>query len=369
MDNFAGILKKWTLAIDRGALSIVLAIISIGVWVSIASTPAVAVKLGLSPFYFVKQHLTIVPIGIITTILISFMRPNHIRRFSVIGYVACIFFLIAVILFGEEIKGAKRWISVGGFSLQPSEFLKPTIGVITAWLISEQYRDRKFPGIILSAACLIIAVPLLLLQPDVGMSVILVATWVGQLFASGISVVVLVALSVLAISSLFLLYFNVPHFANRVDCFLFNDGDTYQIQRSLEAFKNGGFWGKGPGEGIVKTMVPDAHSDFVFSVIGEEFGFALCFIIIIAFVALIIRSLSKVMKSSSLFSFVTIFGIVFQITVQVFINIATSINLIPTKGMTLPFISYGRSSFMATSISIGILLAITKNNSARREIL
>lgn len=370
--DFKGLFRRWIMSVDRITLFIIMTIISIGVWVCIASTPAVALKLGLSPFHFVRQHMMIVPISVLLIIIISFFQTRHIRRLALIGYFACIFLMICVLLIGSEIKGARRWISIMGFSLQPSEFLKPVMTIITAWLIAEQYRDRKFPGIIISIFTILFAIPFLLLQPDVGMSVVIISTWVSQLFVSGISVFILCMFVVGALGSSVGLYFILPHFAERINKFLMKDGadtDLYQVQKSLEAFRNGGFFGKGPGEGVVKTLVPDAHSDFVFSVIGEEFGFLLCIIIVGLFICFIVRSLVRVMESSSMFCFSAVFGICFQFTMQILINLSTSLNLIPTKGMTLPFISYGGSSLLSSSVSIGILLALTKRNSMQREIL
>lgn len=366
------IFKKWIMSIDRVLLFMILSILSIGIWVSIASTPAVAMKLGLPPFHFVKQHIIIVPIAIFIMVFISFLQSRHIRKLAILGYFACVLLIIGTLFFGSEIKGAQRWLNIFGFSLQPSEFLKPVMTIMTAWLIAEQYRDRKFPGIILSMISISIVVPLMLLQPDVGMTIIIVGTWFAQLFISGLSIFMIVTFITVAISSMFGLYFILPHFADRIDKFMTKseDGaDLYQIQKSIEAFKSGGFFGKGPGEGVIKTLVPDSHSDFVFSVIGEEFGFIICIVIISLFVGFIARAISKIMQSSSIFSFSTIFGILFQITLQVLINICTALNLIPTKGMTLPFISYGGSSMLATAISFGIVLAITKKNALNREVL
>ncbi|MDR0744817.1 MAG: FtsW/RodA/SpoVE family cell cycle protein [Holosporales bacterium] len=359
------IAKKWLLSIDRVTLFTVIGIISIGVWVNIASTPGVALKLGLPPFYFVKQHMLILPICFSSIIFISFIQLKYIRKFAIIGYWMCIILVILTILFGPDIKGAKRWLIIYGISLQPSEFFKPLLAVITAWLISEQYQDRKFPGIIISFVSIALIIPLLLLQPDVGMTIVILLTWISQLFVSGLSVLMIGIFIITALSSLVGLYYTLPHFADRIDRFLMKsseDVDLYQVQKSLEAFKSGGLFGKGPGEGVIKTSVPDSHSDFVFSVIGEEFGFIVCAIIIGLFIILVIRPLLRIMKSSSIFIFSAVFGIVFQITLQVLINIATSLDLTPTKGMTLPFISYGGSSLLASSISIGIVLALTKKN-------
>jgi cell division protein FtsW len=352
----------WFASIDRVSFFIVLALISIGVWTCFAATPAIALKLGLSSFHFIKQHLPIVPLGIITIIVISFFRVGHIRKIALCGYIICIVLLICVLMFGIEAKGAKRWIHLWFFTLQPSEFLKPTLVVTTAWLLAEQYIDRRFPGIMLAIACIMIVLPLLLLQPDVGMTIVIMTTWIGQLFVAGLSIGMIV-LFVLSVILVFCgLYFAMPHFAERINDFLTGGGDAYQIGKSIEAFKSGGWFGKGIGEGIVKTLIPDAHSDFVFSVMGEEFGFLICLLVMGAYAFLIVRSLMRVINSSNIFDFVVVFGIVLQIGIQVLINVATTLNMIPTKGMTLPFISCGGSSFLSASISVGILLAITKSS-------
>ncbi|MDR3031246.1 MAG: putative lipid II flippase FtsW [Holosporales bacterium] len=370
-DTIKNIAKKWLLSIDRVTLFVVIGIISIGICVNIASTPGVALKLGLPPFYFVKQHIAIIPISIATIIFVSFLQIKQIRKLAIIGYFVCIILVIATIFLGAEIKGAKRWLNVFGFSIQPSEFLKPILTIITAWLIFEQYGDKKFPGIILSFVSVALAVFLLLFQPDVGMAIVILSTWGTQLFISGLSVFMIGIFIITALGSLIGLYCAFPHFSERIDKFLIRGGedtDLYQVQKSLEAFKSGGLFGKGPGEGVIKTLVPDSHSDFVFSVIGEEFGFIVCVIIIALFITLIVRPLIKAMESSSasIFTFAAVFGIVFQIGLQVLINISTSLNLIPTKGMTIPFISYGGSSLLASSISVGILLALTKRSSFTR---
>ncbi|MDR2667173.1 MAG: putative lipid II flippase FtsW [Holosporales bacterium] len=370
--EFDSLLKRWVLSVDRMLLFVILSIISIGIWISIASTPSVALKLGFPPFHFVKKHVLAVPIAIFLIVFISCFQAKHIRKFSIIGYVLCLLLIIATLFFGVETKGARRWLAISKLSIQPSEFLKPTLTVITAWLISEQYMDRKFPGILISIVSILIPIPLLLLQPDVGMTIIIIGTWFGQLFISGLSIFMIGTFLISSLAAMAGLYFTFPHFTDRIDKFITNsdtDVDIYQIKKSIEAFKNGGLFGKGPGEGVVKTLVPDSHSDFVFAVIGEEFGFIMCFAIVFLFVVFITRALVKAMQSSSIFIFTAVFGILFQIALQVLINICTSLNLIPTKGMTLPFISYGGSSMLSTAISIGVLLALTKRNTLTKEIL
>jgi cell division protein FtsW len=368
--GFSNLIKKWGTSIDNVIIFSVLMIITIGVWVSIASTPAVALKLGLPPFYFVKHHIFMVPIAILLITLISCLQARHIGLFSVFGWLVCLGFVICTIIFGQEAKGAHRWINFLGFSLQPSEFLKPVLVVITAWLIAEQYRDRRFPGIFLSLVCITLSVSLLLLQPDIGMAVVIISTWVAQLFIAGLSTFMIATFSVVMLSLSAGAYFVFPHVADRFDRFILrgsDDADLYQIKKSIEAFRSGGLFGKGPGEGIVKTLVPDAHSDFVFSVIGEEFGLIMCLTVLTLFVVIMIRTIGKLMKASTIFSFSAVFGILFQLGFQVLINVCTSLDLIPTKGMTLPFISYGGSSMLSSSISVGILLALTRRSAIMKE--
>jgi cell division protein FtsW len=316
--------------------------------------------------------MIIAPVACFLMIFTSFLQARHVRRLAALGYVACLITIACALLIGTEIKGARRWIGIFGFSTQPSEFMKPILVVMTAWFIAEQYRDRKFPGILMSIVALSLVVPLVLAQPDVGMVVVMVSTWMAQIFISGASIAMMIVFIASVICALVGVYFAFPHCADRVNRFLMNDGgdaDLYQIQKSLDAFKSGGFFGKGPGEGEIKTLVPDAHSDFVFSVIGEEFGFLLCFAIIALFVTIFARSILRVAQSSSMFSFSTVFGIVFQLCLQAIINVCTALDVIPTKGMTLPFISYGGSSLLASAIGIGIVLALTKRNSLMHEML
>ncbi len=368
--SFSKVLRRWFLSIDQVLLFSVFALIAIGIWVSVASTPALAMKLGFLPFHFVKLHLLVVPIAIFILLFTSFLQPKHIRRLALIGYFLCLILIACTLFWGAEIKGARRWLNICGFSLQPSEFLKPITAVLTAWLITEQYNDRKFPGIILSIVSLALAVPLLLLQPDIGMTAIITCTFFAQLFISGLSIPMIVTFVASIISAMFVLYVSFPHFTDRIDKFFMKseDADVFQIQKSIEAFKSGGFFGKGPGEGVVKMLVPDSHSDFVFSVIGEEFGFMLCIIVIAIFALFIIRVISKILATSNMFNFVAVFGLLVQILMQVIINICTSLNLIPTKGMTLPFISYGGSSMLAMAISFGIIITLTKRSALHDDV-
>lgn len=363
--------RRWLMSIDQALLLAILLLIGIGVWISIASTPAVAIKLGLKPFYFVQQHIAMIPIVLVTIIILSTLQPNHIRLLSCLGYCGCVLLVCYTLFLGTEIKGARRWINIFGFSLQPSEFFKPIMSIITAWLISKQYKNNEFKGLIFSFLSVMLVILLLLKQPDVGMSVILVSTWGAQLFISGLSVLMIICVLIVGVVSIIGMYFTLPHVSDRINSFIFQnseENDLYQVERSLEAFRQGGLFGKGPGEGTVKMSVPDSHSDFVFSVVGEEFGFFVCLLVLTIFAILIIRPIVKSMKSTNLFCFSAIFGLSIQIMLQTIINIGSTLHLIPTKGMTLQFISYGGSSNLSSAVCMGFLLALTKYNSLHEKV-
>jgi cell division protein FtsW len=263
---------------------------------------------------------------------------------------------------------------IGGVSIQASEFVKPAFTILVAWMLAEKYRDPQFPGLSLSLFLLGSVVCLLVLQPDLGMTLIILSTWIGQLFIAGIPILWMIVLAIAGIVGLGGAYIFLPHVTKRIDQFLDPSSgdprhDLYQVQKSLEAFKNGGLFGKGPGEGIVKKYVPDAHADFVFAVAGEEFGLILCLILVGLFGFIVIRSLSRAMEDSSVFIVMATAGIAIQFGLQAFVNMASALHLIPTKGMTMPFISYGGSSLLALGISMGVLLALTRRRHGSMEIL
>jgi cell division protein FtsW len=241
-------------------------------------------------------------------------------------------------------------------------------------MLAEKYRDFHFPGVIISMIFLSILVLLLLLQPDLGMTVVVVFTWVSQLFIAGMPILWMIIVAVTGVTSLFGAYFLFPHVARRIDQFLNPQSgdprhDLYQVNQSLEAFINGGLFGKGPGEGVVKRNVPDAHADFVFAVAGEEFGLILCLVLVGLFAFVVIRSLLRVMNDSSLFVIMGTAGIALQFALQAFINMASALHLIPTKGMTMPFVSYGGSSLIALGIAMGMLLGLTRKRHGVTEVL
>jgi cell division protein FtsW len=276
--------------------------------------------------------------------------------------------LILTLLVGQEIKGATRWISVAGFSVQPSEFAKPFFAVVTAWMLAAQKAEEGIPGTRIAVGLWLALVGLLMLQPDVGQTFVVSSVWGLQLFLAGLSLVWVVLIAVVGASSLFGAYFVLPHVAARIDAFLDPAaGDRYQIERSLEAFAAGGLLGRGPGEGTVKTLLPDAHSDFIFAVAGEEFGVAVCLVIVGLFAFVVLRGFARLLQEDDLFVLLACTGLLAQFGVQALINMGSALHLIPTKGMTLPFISYGGSSLMALALGMGMVLALTRRRSGARS--
>ncbi len=359
------ILGRWWWTVDRWSFGVILMIMIIGVLLSFAASPPVADRLGIGGFFFVKRHMLMVFPALAVMIGASLLMPRHIRRLAVLVYFAGLVLMVATILTGMEVKGAKRWINLGGFSLQASEFVKPVLAVISAWMMSEKLRNPTFPGISMSFLFMSMYVFLLILQPDFGMTIVTVATWGCQLFVAGIPLFWMAFVAGTGLIGALGAYMFLPHVTRRVDQFLDPSSgdpkhDLYQITQSLEAFKNGGFFGRGPGEGIVKKHIPDAHADFVFAVAGEEFGVLVCLLIVALFGFVVIRSYLRVVNEQSLFVMLATAGIAFQFGMQSLVNMASTLHIIPTKGMTMPFVSYGGSSMLALGLGMGIVMALTR---------
>ncbi|MES2252421.1 MAG: putative peptidoglycan glycosyltransferase FtsW [Pseudomonadota bacterium] len=359
------VIGRWWWTVDRWSLGAILVIIALGVLLSFAASPPVANRLNLGTFFFVKRHLIMVPPALLIMFGISLLTPLHIRRLASFVYLVGVIMLVATLFYGIEIKGAKRWLMLAGISLQASEFIKPAFAVLAAWMLAEKYKDPEFPGLSVSLVLLIVLMVLLLLQPDLGMTLVLISTWIGQLFVAGMPLIWMGILAGLGIVCLCSAYFLFPHVARRMDQFFDPSAgdpkqDLYQVTQSLKAFMQGGFFGRGPGEGIVKKNVPDAHADFVFAVAGEEFGLFLCLFMVALFAFIVLRSLMRSMQDSSLFVMMAASGLVIQFGLQAFVNMASALHLIPTKGMTMPFVSYGGSSLIALAIAMGMLLGLTR---------
>ncbi len=355
------LLGRWWWTVDRWLITCLLLIIAMGAILVLAASPSVAERIGLDAYHFVRRQFIILPLALTVMFAVSLLSPLQVRRLAAIGFLGCVVLLALTPLVGAEIKGARRWISLAGMSLQVSEFVKPCLAVISAWMFAEWRRRPEFPGHAVAIALYTAVVGLLLLQPDFGQSVLITLVFIGQFFLAGLPVAWLVATGALGLAGLVGAYFLFPHVTSRVNRFLDpTSGDTYQVDRSLEAFINGGFLGTGPGEGEIKQLLPDAHADFIFSVAGEEFGAITCLLIIVLFGFVVLRGFSRLFADGSLFVLLAGAGLLMQFGLQALVHMASALQLAPAKGMTLPFISYGGSSLIALGLAMGMALALTR---------
>ncbi len=355
------IMAGWWWSVDRWTLAAIAALMGFGALLTLAASPAVAERIGFDSFYFVKrQMIYLVPaVGVI--LACSLMAPKGVRRIGVALFLASLILLILALAIGPEIKGARRWITAGGFSLQPSELMKPAFAVVVAWMMSAAKAQENFPGLIIAFFLYGVITLLLVLQPDMGMAALISAMFFAQFFVAGMPLYWIGLAAGLAAGGAVLAYATVPHVTLRVDRFLDPAlGDNYQVATGLEAFMNGGLLGRGPGEGTIKEVLPDAHSDFIFAVAGEELGLLACLLIVVLFAFVVVRGISRSLESQNLFVLLAVTGLITQFGLQALIHMASTLNLMPTKGMTLPFISYGGSSLIGIAITMGMVLALTR---------
>jgi cell division protein FtsW len=361
--NDRSVFGQWWWSIDRGMLLILLTIITIGVILSFSASPALATQLGLSRFYFVKRHLLYLMPSLCLIVGVSLCNHVQIRKLSFVLLLIASVLLVLTPFWGMEIKGAKRWITLGGMSVQISEFIKPLFAIMTGWLLAKQQQNPDlYPGLALSIGLLLFLITCFMMQPDLGMTIILVGSWFVQIFVAGLPYIWIVVLLGLIPVVFFPVYLLFPHVSYRIHMFLSRQDEQYQVMKSLQAIAKGGLTGVGPGEGVIKKYVPDAHADFIFAVIGEEFGIIFCMVIIALYMSFLIRSALRITNAQSFFAMVTASGLLAQLSMQTLINISSSLGMIPTKGMTLPFISYGGSSLLALALSCGMLLSLTKKD-------
>ncbi|EDP64773.1 hypothetical protein BAL199_04914 [alpha proteobacterium BAL199] len=355
------IFGRWWWTVDRWTLGALFLLVLIGALLILAASPPVAERIGLNAYHFVQRQFVIMPVAVALMIGVSLLSPLQIRRVSVLGFAATLVLLVIVPLAGNEIKGATRWVSIAGFTMQPSEFAKPFFAVVSAWMFAEWRRNDGFPGHVIAIGLYLMTVALLLSQPDLGMTVVVSAIWFGQFFLAGLPMILVGGFIVAGIFGLIGSYFLFPHVASRIDRFLDpSAGDSYQVNRSLEAFMNGGLIGTGPGEGTVKAYLPDAHADFIFAVAGEEFGGLACLVIIALYAFVVLRGYARLLSEQSLFVLLAGTGLLTQFALQALVHMASSVHLMPAKGMTLPFISYGGSSLLALGLGMGMALALTR---------
>ena len=352
---------EWLWTVDHYLLAAFGLLMATGVVFLFAASPPVADRLKIDEFYFVqRQAIFLIPaIGIM--LAGSLMTPRIVRRMALIVFTLALILLVATLFVGFEVKGARRWVSLAGFSLQPSEFLKPAFVVLIAFLLSESGRRREVPGVLFASVLFAVCAALLIAQPDFGQTMLLLLVWAALFFLNGISWIIIMALGLVGVLGLFAAYAFLPHVTARVDRFLDpSSGDTYQIDTAMDSYLSGGWFGRGPGEGTVKRILPDSHTDFIFAVVGEEFGILVCILLLAIFAFIVIRGLGHASRDQDAFTRLATAGLVVLFGLQATINLAVNLNLMPSKGMTLPFISYGGSSLLSSAMTAGAILALTR---------
>lgn len=359
------LLANWWWTVDRWSLAAVVTLIFAGILLTLAASPAVAGRIGLEPFYFVYRQISFVAPAFIVIFVVSMLAPREVRRLALGLYGVSLALMVATLIIGPEIKGAHRWLTYGPFSLQPSEFIKPAFVVLAAAALAEGNKSPGFPGVAVAAGLFALVAGVLVLQPDFGQTLLLSVVCAALFFLGGMRWQWLAATAFAGLAGLATAYFLVPHVASRIDRFMNPDrGDTYQVDTALNAFAQGGFSGVGPGEGAVKFVLPDAHTDFIFAVAAEEFGLAACTVLILLFGVIVARALQRALAERDHFIQLAGAGLAVLFGLQAVINIAVSLSLIPAKGMTLPFVSYGGSSMLALATTVGMLLALTRKRAA-----
>jgi cell division protein FtsW len=352
---------EWWWTVDKLTLAATGALMLAGVVLSLAASPPVAARLGLDPFYFVNHHILDLIPAIAVMLSVSFLNPRQIRRLALLVFAVSLILVAATPYFGAEIKGARRWLILFGVNIQPSEFLKPAFVILVAWLFGESAKRTDMPANSLALALLLLVVALLVIQPDFGQTMLVVLVWSALFFMAGMRLIWVFGIAAIAAIGLTAAYFTVPHVASRIQKFLNPaSGDTFNIDIATESFMRGGWFGRGPGEGTVKRILPESHTDFVFAVAAEEFGVVLCLVLVALYAFIVIRALVRAMRNDDAFARFAAAGLAILFGSQAAINLAVNLHLIPAKGMTLPFISYGGSSMISLAYTIGMLLGLTR---------
>ena len=357
----------WWWTVDRWFLAAFLSLMGLGIVLSFAASPAVAMRIGLDPFHFATRQIVFTVLALGAMLAVSFLDARQIRRMAIVMLAIMLVLMVAVLYIGVEVKGARRWVSLAGLSIQPSEFLKPAFVVICAWLFAEHKRHPDIPGNLFAMILLGLVLALLVAQPDLGQTMLVTGTWGVMFFLAGLSWFWILVLGAAGLGGIFAAYTIFPHVALRIDKFLTGEGDTFQVDMGHEALVNGGWFGLGPGEGTIKRVIPDSHADFVFAVAGEEYGLIMCFFIMAIFAFIVLRGLNTALKEQDDFTRYAIGGLVTVFGLQSMINMCVNLQLMPAKGMTLPFISYGGSSQIAIAISMGMVLALTRRKPEKRK--
>ena len=356
------ILPKWWRTIDRGSLSCILILFSIGILLGLAASPPLAAKNGFEAFHYVKRQAVFGGLALLAMVVTSMMTPKLVRRLSVIGFLVAFVSIALLPQFGTDFgKGAVRWYSLGFASIQPSEFLKPGFVVVSAWMLAASQEINGPPGRLWSLVLMMVCCGMLIFQPDFGQACIVFFGWAVMYFVAGAPMTLLLALAGLVVAIGGVAYGHSEHFARRIDGFLYPDFDpTSQLGYAKNAIREGGILGVGVGEGQVKWSLPDAHTDFIIAVAAEEFGLIMVLFIIVLYLIIVVRTLLRLMRERDPFIRLAGTGLACIFGVQAFINLGVAVRLLPAKGMTLPFVSYGGSSLIAGGIAVGMRLAFTR---------
>jgi cell division protein FtsW len=355
--------------VDRVMLTMLLLLIGLGlVLVLGASGPQAhrlmrAKQVVMSEMHFFNRQLVFALMAVCVMVAVSFAPRHWIRRGAAIAFPLLFLALVATLLFGADTKGAARWIYIGGFQFQPSEFLKPCLAVLTGWLLSARYDDPGAPAYAISLIPVLAVISLLVMQPDFGQTMLIITVWLAQAMLAGLPLVYVGLAGASGVGLLAAAYLTVPHVQKRIEAFINPEAsDTYQVDKALEAFGSGGLFGVGPAEGSIKWQIPDAHTDYIFAVAGEEYGMFACAMLVLLFLAIIWRAAKQQLAEDDPFVFLASSGLIVQFGAQAFINMGVNVALLPSKGMTLPFISYGGSSMLATAVTMGMVLALSRRN-------
>ncbi len=354
-------LAEWWFTVDHVLIVAILALMLSGLVLSLAASPAVALKKGLPTFYFFERHVVFTAIGFAVMIALSFLTPSLARRTAALLLVGSIGALIWVLFDSQVINGARRWLSIAGISLQPSEFAKPSCVIVIAWLFAEARRRPDMPALPIAVILGAIVCGLLVLQPDVGQTVLLAVIWGAMYLLAGLPLAGAALLAGVGLCGLIVAYFAFPHVHDRIDRFIDASQElNSQAARAFQSFAEGGFLGRGPGEGTIKTRFPDAHTDYIYAVLAEEYGAVACLALAALFGFIVIKALISALSEPRAANRIAIQGLAIMFGLQALVNMGVNVGLIPATGMTLPFISAGGSSILAISITLGMVLALTR---------
>jgi cell division protein FtsW len=356
------VVTDWWLTVDRALVALILVLGVAGLAACVAASPQTALHFKLEPFYFVKRHALGLFAALLIVFGVSLLSPDQIKRLALVLFGGGILLMAATLFQGIERNGAARWLIVGGVFLQPSEFVKPGFVVLSAWLFSESVKRHDMPALELALLMLLVFVALLVLQPDMGQTIIVASVWCGLFFLSGYSLRIAPLFLAIFLAGLAAAYFTMPHFMSRINRFTGGTAESLQTSVAVGAFRDAGWFGHGLGEGFTRTRLPDAHNDFVFAAVAEEMGIAACLFLILIYALVVWRALKGAFREQEAFVRLAAAGLVMIFGLQALINMAVNLNLLPAKGVTLPFVSYGRSSLLSTAITLGMIVALTRRS-------